>query len=253
MMRSFNGTNQYLYTQFQPTSTLTFPVTMSCWFVQKNTTLGRIITLTEPGGGVSLLSSITNYPSANIISNQYYGNNALPATSQSVTLNTLNHLMVTVNSTYNTIYLNGIKGANGAISGSVNIGYIYIGAFSGPNQYFYGDICDVAIWRGYGTADMAQKLYTGINPMRIRPHDLIEYYPLGSNGIVSDASLLTGKVLTAVNSPTWTNQLPKQQAPVTKKQRMFRPSVPPVPPVLKDYPIFKSPIANSICTNPMFQ
>lgn len=217
-MRSFDGTSYLSTSTFNNSVALSYPLSISAWFVLKDTAIGRVANVNSVSGGSVVGSILTNYPTAGFVTNQWYGNNSLPASKNKAGVGTLNHCLITVGAVYHTIYLNGVRGASAATTGTVSgCVYLEIGRVMG-GQGFNGLVGEVAVWCDVLNYSDAQQLYTGESPLTIRQSKLLEYYPLRDH----DKPYFNrpGNALT-VSGATWNARQPP--LPPLKPQRWATP------------------------------
>lgn len=103
------------------------------------------------------------------------------ATSTSYTANTWHHASCNVRTGGRDVYLNGGgKATNSVAKAPTGVDRVAIGAArdSTPSDPFLGRLAEVAVWNAELTDGEHALLARGISPLRIRPGNLILYYPL---------------------------------------------------------------------------
>lgn len=217
MARVFNGSNQYIEVTSVPVSS--WPVTVACWAYCNNYTANhsciaignlsaspRLNYMGLGFGGLETGDPVIWQPSES-------GGASATRTTTGYTTGTWHHLAgVTSSETSHAVYIDG--GSKGTTSGHIEfptVNRTTIGslAYSGGRVwYLNGGVLWVAIWNVALTDDEVASLAAGAHPTMIRPDALVFFTPLGGFDGDHDLDIVGGLSLTAVNSPTWSDDSP---------------------------------------------
>lgn len=98
------------------------------------------------------------------------------------------------------VFLNGTKFTNSTNVAPTGISRTTIGAFYGgtPIVHFNGLIAECGVWNVALSDEEMAALARGRSPLRVRPQNLVEYWPLVGNG--TNESGVKGNVLTNTSS-----------------------------------------------------
>jgi hypothetical protein len=188
LARSFTRASSN-YASSDTTPVTAVPLTMACWFYPTDgTTYQQLMGLHKRSdNGSSNFSGFflefngqsTDYISATT------GAGAAASTANSTagaTLNAWNHgCAVYASATSRTIYLNGGNSATNTASrvpsgvDSIAVGHSY---WSTRANFLNGRLADAAIWNVALSATEAEALARGVSPLRIRPGNLVAYWPI---------------------------------------------------------------------------
>ena len=175
---SFDGTNDKITVAYN--STLNFSAsssaTFSVWvYPQSFVSLNGIFSKYQTSGanGYYLRISDSN-------GTVRFGENPAIEAPNLLTLNTWQHLSVTVSGGQAVLYLNGVAVKSGTVSWSTTSGYFSIGcdycSSNDPQRFFQGKLDDLRIYNRALSANEVFDLY--FEPTR----SLAAYYPLAGNG-----------------------------------------------------------------------
>lgn len=188
MARSFNGTNQYLSLATTPVTAI--PLTLSCWFypAATNATYDAIFVRNAGGDnyfGIYLNASGSSAVVGGVIG--FGGSEAIASSSTTYSANTWNHAAaVFTSNTSRAAFLNGGgKGTNGTNGTPVAPSLIHVGGFFVSPTVFgpmSGRLAEIGIWNAALTDDEVLSLSKGASPLRVRPGNLVAYWPLYGNG-----------------------------------------------------------------------
>lgn len=79
---------------------------------------------------------------------------------------------------------------------------------STPNAYLSGAVAEAAIWNAVLSEPEIAALAKGFSPLKLKPQNLVAYWPLGGFAGSSDNDRLGGYDLSALSTPSWTDHPP---------------------------------------------
>lgn len=187
------------------------PITMACWFNLLDVTtthflLAIINYSAGASGGYFALEARGNSPGDYLRANVFDGGAGPYAeTAAGYSSSTWHHgCAVFATNTDRRVYLDGAnKGTNAGASNtppgldSTSIGTAY--RADNPAVYTDGSMAEVVIWNAALTDAEVAVLATGIRPIRVRPQNLVAYWPLVRD---QDYDLVGGYDMTPINGPT---------------------------------------------------
>lgn len=208
MARVFNGLNQWL--SYTAAAVASPPMTLACWFnVASTTGTYGLITF----GGSTDAGGLTARGAAGgvVAAWSLQGGSYSESVSAAYSANTWNHGAAVFSSTsHRQAFLNGSSGSANTNARSPSVSRTGIGATARtiPSGFCNGSIMWPAIWNAVLTDDEIASLAAGAYPATIRPDALVFCPPLGGFDGDHDIDIVGGLSLTAVNTPTWTDDSP---------------------------------------------
>lgn len=211
MGRTFNGSTQYFYKG--SLSIPDPPMSFSCWYRADVITGGpyTMISVADESEHNTYLQLMIESSEVKFRINKNGTSTSAVATTAPA-INSNQHACGTIadkTSGAMACYFNGgSKGtatspATGTYTAIDNVCFALLGDLS-PSNYWDGWLWDCAIWDVVLTDDEVSALGQGTNPMRVRPQNIMGYYPLlNENQVLRDATPWMGTLpaLTQFNSP----------------------------------------------------
>ena len=188
MARSFNNSNQYLSLASPPVTTT--PITISFWFypAATNDTYDAIFLREDVGTGPSYygvyLNSSGSSAKVGAVTANTGGTEFIAQTSTTFSANTWSHgAAVFASATSRSAYLNGGGKITETTSATPAPGLTTLhvgGYFSGSTLFgpMNGRLAEIGIWDAALTDDEVISLSKGVSPLRVRPQNLVAYWPL---------------------------------------------------------------------------
>ncbi len=207
MSRTFTlSDNRYLNSLTTPVTAA--PFTIACWFYFTGSTGNDNCLVQIQDDGVAAHNFRIGKTTAEAIQMRVAagtGTNESAITSTTITANTWQHACGVVHSTTDRrVFLDGGgKGTNTLDRTPANLDSIDIGneGDSSPGDNWIGRIAEVVIWNvALSDAEVAQ-IATGIPQWRVRPADVVAYYPLFGNADPEVDLSGNGNNLTLFNTP----------------------------------------------------
>lgn len=184
MALSFDGSNDEAQTAAVPVSN--YPFTIACWFNANNVTANGALAgiCDDSGTGNFHMLEASGAQAGDPVSayTQAGGAGGRNSTSTSYSASVWNHgAGVWASATDRRVFLNGGGKATQATSrayGTPNRTFVGSLHHSSPTEFFPGRIAEVGFWNAALTDAEINALARGVNPLRIRPGNLILYLPL---------------------------------------------------------------------------
>ena len=171
------------------------PLSMACWFncdVQQDQAFMSIC----DASATDNMFFLAPRDNSGVNNDHVYASTFVPgairtaATSTTWNANTWNHACgVWAATNDRRVYLNGGgKGTNALAATPTGIDRIGLGALVGliPGQFLSGMLAEAAIWNVAFSDDEAAEAASGIKPFKIRPQNLVAYWPLLGEGAVTE-------------------------------------------------------------------
>jgi hypothetical protein len=183
-----NSTNTRLSKAY---SGLAYPFTMACWgMISSNPSSYRVLMSVHNTVSNNNYISMYVYRATNnylLLSIMTSGSQTYAQSTNTININEPFHAVgVCAGNTTRYVYLNGTY-TNGLTASRVmpsiteyGVGYNYNGAYYNP---MHGPISYPTLWNVALTQQEILALYCGINPLNIRPNNIVMCHPLYENGI----------------------------------------------------------------------
>lgn len=216
MARVFaSASSEYLLDAASPVIS-SHPFSMACWFkpVASNVNYSLMISATNSAVGnlYGLSARGGNTPFTLVAQSLYSSQYSYAAASTGYSAGVWHHAVgVWASNTSRAVYLNGgNKGTNSDNRPVSGVQRFAIGCNGrpSPGAFMNGSILWPAVWDVALTDNEAASLASGINPLLIRPDNLIFFSPLGNLDGDSDIDVVGGVSFSANGTPTWSDDSP---------------------------------------------
>ena len=193
MARTFNGTSDVIKPSIN--MTLTGIGTSSAWVRPSNTTVGdgAVFGLISGGHSLTIFAESPGHFA-------YYDQGGGFTGSATYTINTWYHVAHVVDGVGAKGYVNGV--ADGSLAGltTLNATTVYWIGYNNQNNFFPGDIADMAVWNTNLTPAEVLALAKGARPNMLRQGNLIRWWPI--DGVQSPEPDLSGNAANGVITGT---------------------------------------------------
>lgn len=225
MARKLNGSSQYL--EHSAAALSGPPFTFACWALVTALPSANqaLLSLSNSGGGNLFQLQVRGAASGKPIGMQVSsGSNSQAVTSAGPSANVWFHAAGWVaSSTSRAAYLNGgNKGTDStSIANPTGLNETDVGVYwssTGRAGWFAGAVAEAAIWNAVLSDAEIAALAAGVLPRRVRPQNLLAYWPLGGllapePDLSGNAQNLTVAGATAANHAPVTLLTPKKRTP----------------------------------------